>query len=108
MCKLVITDEDKLQSWETLINAVDKSDIPIKFVNSVIIEFKEPVDGEQSVDMNIVKLRDYMQEHQIEQWLQEIMDEHDDNIKAIHFYLNIQHVAKVVQGQTDILLGGTK
>ena len=39
---------------------------------------------------------------------EEVFKEHNNNIKSVHFYVDVNHVAEVVQQQTDILLKGTR
>lgn len=107
--KLVISDEDKLESWETLINSVDKSDVPIQFVNGVNLVFKEPVDGEDEQRIDVQLMREHgWQDDELEQIVQHILAEQSDNIVTIHLYLDVEHVAEVVQYQTNRLLEGFK
>lgn len=105
--KLVISDEDKLESWETLINTVDKSDVPMQFVNGVNLVFINEVDGDDEQDIDIQELREHgWINEELDRLVQAILDEHAGNIKTIHLYLDVEHVAEVVQFQTNKLLEG--
>lgn len=105
--KLVISDEDKLESWEALINTVDKSDVPIQFVNSINLVFVTEVRGvhEQTVDVQDLRKHGWINE-ELDVLVQALFKEHEDNIKTIHLYLDVEHVAEVVQYQTNKLLEG--
>jgi len=106
--KLVISDEDKLDSWEALINTIDKTDIPIRFVRNVNIIFNVSVDGDDEQDINIQKLRTHgWDDHELEEIVDQVLKENHNNIKTVHFYLDVQHVAEVVQQQTNMFLEGT-
>lgn len=107
--KLVISDEDKLESWETLINTVDKSDVPIQFVNGINLVFHKAIGGELEQDMDIQLLREHgWQNSEIEEIVQQVLVENQSNIKTIHLYLDVEHVAEVVQNQTNKMLEGIK
>ena len=107
--KLVISDEDILESWETLINTVDKTDIPIEFVRTVNLMFHTPVDEISEQDIDIQRLRNNgWEDSDIEEIVEQIFREHHNNIKSVHFFLDIKHIAGVVQHQTNILLKDTK
>jgi len=106
--KLVISDEEKLDSWEALINTVDKTDIPIRFVRNINIIFHTAVENANEQDINVQELRgNGWEDLQLEEIVEEVFKEHHNNIKTIHFYLDVQHVAEVVQNQTNKLLKGT-
>jgi len=107
--KLVLSDEERLDSWETLIDAVDKTDIPIKFVRNINIVFHTPVENKDDQDINIHQLRDNgWDDDSLDEIVEQMFKEHHNNIKTVHFYLDVKHVAEVVQQQTNTLLEGTK
>ena len=105
--KLVISDEDKLDSWETLINSIDKSNIPVEFINDINIIFRVPIDGNNEQNVSIRTFREHgWQDPEIETIIQQTLKEYENNIKTIHFYLDVKHVAHFVQQQTNIILKG--
>jgi len=107
--QLIISDDERLDSWETLINTVDKTDIPIEFVRNINIVFKTPIDNVNEQDINVHDLRDNgWDDEQLDEIVEEVFREHHNNIKSVHFYLDVEHVATVVQQQTNLLLEGTQ
>jgi len=50
-------EDERLDDWETLINTVDKTDIPIEFVRNINIIFHTPVDNVDEQDINIKRYR---------------------------------------------------
>ncbi len=109
LMKLVISDEEKLDSWEALINTVDKTDIPIRFVRNINIVYHSAVDNVDEQDINVQQLRgNGWNDPELEEIVEQVFKEQHNNIKTVHFYLDVQHVAEVVQQQTNTLLEGTK
>jgi hypothetical protein len=107
--KLDISDDERLDGWEALINTVDKTNIPIEFVRNINILFHTPVDNVDEQDINIQRFRqEGFDDIGLEQIVEEVFKEHNNNIKSVHFYLDVNHVAEVVQQETDILLKGMK
>ena len=102
-----MTDDEKLDDWETLIDTIDKTDIPIEFVRNINIMFYTPVDNVDEQDINIQRFRkEGFDDPGLEEIVQEVFNEHQNNIKSVHFYVDVSHVAEVVQLQTNILLKG--
>jgi hypothetical protein len=102
--KLVRND---LENWEELINAVDKSDIPIEFVNRILIKLVSPINGEDSREIDVKQFRsDGYEDESINEIIKETCSEHYNNIKSMQFYLDVEYVASTVQKQTDKLLAG--
>ena len=107
--QLDISDDERLDSWETLINAIDKTDIPIEFVRTINILFHTPVNNANEQDINIQRYRrEGWDDNGLNEIVEEVFKEHNNNIKSVHFYVDVNHVAEVVQQQTDILLKGTR
>ena len=57
--RLVQSDKDFLDQWEALISTVDKTDIPIRFVRDINLEFHTPVDGVEEQIINIAEILDH-------------------------------------------------
>jgi len=107
--KLIISDEARLDKWEMLIETIDKSDIPIEFVNNLNITFKEEVEGRVQLDVEVQKLRNHgWTDEDIEEIIQQVITENHNNIQSIYFFLDVEHVADVVQRQTDKILKDAK
>ena len=104
-----ISEDERLNKWETLINTVDKTDIPIRFVRNINILFNTPVDNVDEQDIDITRYRsEGWDDTGLDEIVTEVFKEHQNNIKSVHFYVDIKHVARVVQQHTDILLGNMK
>lgn len=96
---------NNLDAWEELINGVDKSDIPIEFVKSIDIKLVEPVEGRLEIHINIEELLEQGYHYaEIDDITKHIIEELDDNIKTMNFFLDIEEVANTIQSQTNILL----
>lgn len=107
--KLIISDEARLDKWEMLIETIDKSDIPIEFVNNLNITFKEEVEGRVQLDVEVQKLRNHgWTDEDIEEIIQQVITENHNNIQSVYFFLDVEHVADVVQRQTDKILKDAK
>lgn len=107
--KVVLSDEDRIKSWELLIDAADKTDIPIEFVQCINLEFHEPVRGETIQDIDLRSMREHgFSDPELEEIMSQVMLEHNDNIKSVNFYLNVEYIAELVERHTKHLLGGTK
>ena len=107
--KLDISEDERLDSWEALIETVDKTDIPIEFVRNINILFNTPINNADEQDIDINRYRNEgWDDNGLDEIVEEVFKEHHNNIKSVHFYVDIMHVAKVVQQHTDILLGNMK
>lgn len=107
--KIVLSDEDRRKSWELLIDAADKTDIPIEFVQGINLEFHKPVKDELTQDIDIRLMREHgFSDSELEEIMNQVMLEHNENIKSVNFYLDVEHIAELVERHTKHLLGGAK
>jgi hypothetical protein len=98
-------EDDMLDDWENLIDSIEKTDIPIKFVRNINILFHSPVDNVDEQDIDIARFRtEGWDDTGLDQIVEEVFKEHHNNIKSVHFYVDVKHVSEVVQQQTDLLL----
>ena len=103
--QVIISDDDRIRSWELLIDTVEKTDIPIEVVNGISLVFHEPVDGLEEQDIDFREFRaDGFTDEDIEQIVHHIMSEYPGNIKTINFFLNVEYIAEIVQNQTNLIL----
>ena len=91
--------------WSALLDTVDKTDIPMKFVRGVDISYKDPIDGRDADHVDLHDLREKgwnnkMINDLVDAWL----DHEINNIKTINFIIDIDHIAKVAQLHTDTYL----
>lgn len=102
-----LSDDERLDSWESLIDTIDKTDIPIRFVQKINIVFHTPVENADEQDINIDQLRkNGWTEDSLNEIVEQVFKEHLNNVRSVNFYLDVKHVADVVQQQTNILLEG--
>lgn len=107
--KVVLSGEDRLRSWELLIDTVDKTDIPIEVVHGINLVFNNPVDGEDERDIDLRQLRRHgFSNDDLEAIMQQVMIDFKDNIKTVNFYLNVEYIADLIEKQTNQLLKGVK
>ncbi|RLC08517.1 MAG: hypothetical protein DRI24_23255 [Deltaproteobacteria bacterium] len=98
--------EEYLEQWETLINSVDKTDIPIRFVNRIIFDSSDYDIGTQTdiatnqLDIAQMRANGYPDDV-IQEIINEIMKEIQDLSGTMDFLLNVPEVARVAQEETD-------
>ena len=91
--------------WESLINGVDKSNIPIEFINIISLQLYTPVDGSETQDINVKDLRVRgFSDIEIEVVVRDTINNFKNNIESMHFYVDIDYVASTVQHQTNLIL----
>jgi len=106
---LNVSEDERLDGWETLIDGIEKTDIPIEFVRTINILFHTPVDNVDEQDINVQRFRkEGWDDNGLNQIVEEVFKEHTNNIKSVHFFVDVEHVAEVVQRETNILLKGMK
>lgn len=109
MRKVVFAVDDPLSDWESIIDAVDKSIIPLEFVNSVNIEFTTPVNGEHHKNIDVFEFRLHgWSNPDIEEIIQTVIAENSKNIKLVGFMMDIKGIAHTAQLQTDTILREVK
>ena len=97
--KISISVKDK---WEKILLDVDKPEVPIQVLERMIIKL---VDGSK-INIDIVALlAEGGDPEVIEEHLQTRLNDLDNVIEDIDFFVNIDMVAQTVQPETDRLLG---
>ena len=99
------TDE-YLTGWEDLIETVDKTEIPIRFVNRICFDSDqfstEAIDSMPGNQLDIATLRDQgYPDDVIQEIINEIIKEIAQFSGTMDFFLNIPEVARVAQEVTD-------
>jgi hypothetical protein len=91
---------DKKQ-WESLLRGVDKPDVPISFLECLIVNLN---DGTQvKIDIRLM-LEEGADPLELELHINERLDSLDHIIQDVDFYINVDEVRKTVQPATDQLL----
>lgn len=95
-------NDDFIKKWEHIIADVTKTDVPLECIKKVVIKF---VGGKQRT-INIHTLQSQgMAIEEVEVAINRILTENDHDIRDIDFVVDIDSVAKLVQPETDKLLG---
>jgi hypothetical protein len=93
---------DFIKKWEHILEDVEKQKIPVEFIKKLIIKLH----GKRQQTINIAKLLDQgLIPEQVEDAVSRKLNEMDAEIIGVEFILNVENVAKVVQPETDKLLG---
>lgn len=89
------------QNWQNIIKDVDKDNVPIRLLQSMTVNL---VDG-TTININVKDLLNEGNDPDvIEKALNKKLDELDNYIKDIDFYINLDAVADAVQPITDQIL----
>jgi hypothetical protein len=89
------------QKWEHIVEEVDKVRIPVEFIKKLVIK----LDGRRQRTINIKSLfKQGLDGDEIEVAIIRKLEEHDHEMVAIEFILDIEGIAETVQPKTDELL----
>lgn len=93
---------DFLEQWEHIIADVTKTDVPLDCIKKVVIK----LNGGRQKTINIHKLlAQGLELEEIELMLTRCFTEQDSQIRDVEFVVDINAVAKIVQPETDKILG---
>jgi hypothetical protein len=93
---------DYLDQWEHILADVVKTDVPLECIKKVVIK----LDGGKQKTINVhTLLKQGMELEEIEVMLTRFFNENDHQIRDVDFVVDINSVAKIVQPETDKLLG---
>jgi len=95
-------DRDFLDKWEHIINDVSKTDVPLECIKKIVIKLR----GGRQRTVNLHTLqRQGLSLEEIEPIINRTFAELDSEIVDVDFIVDIGSVAKIVQPETDKLLG---
>ena len=95
-------DDDFLNQWELILADVTKTDVPLECIKKVIVKLA----GGRQKTINVhTLLKQGLQLEEVESMLTRYFEEHDHEIRDVDFVVDITAVAKIVQPETDKLLG---
>lgn len=95
-------DRDFLDKWEHIIQDVTKTDVPLECIKKVVIKLR----GGRQRTVNLHTLqRQGLSLEEIEPIINRTFTELDSEIVDVDFVVDINSVAKIVQPETDKLLG---
>lgn len=100
-------DRETLQAWEDLIEAAEKSNIPMKFISRLTLYFIDVDIKPQDIDVRELR-RQGWEDEKIEMFIGTIIKQADSTVYSIEFLVDVENVAHEVQNQTEKLLGNIK
>jgi hypothetical protein len=93
---------DFLDQWEHILADVVKTDVPLECIKKVVIKL---AGGKQKTINVHTLLKQGMELEEVEVMLTRFFNENDHQIRDVDFVVDIGSVAKIVQPETDKLLG---
>ena len=95
-------NDDFLAKWEHILADVSKTDIPLECIKKVVIKFKGG--RQQTINLHTLQ-KQGLELEDIETLLNRTFAEQSDLIRDVDFVVDVGSVAKLVQPETDKLLG---
>jgi len=95
-------NDDFLAKWEHILADVNKTDVPLECIKKVVIKFKGG--RQQTINLHTLQKQGLDLEG-IETLLNRTFTEQHDLIHDVDFVVDVGSVAKLVQPETDKLLG---
>jgi len=92
-----------IQDWERLLEEVEKHKIPVEFLQKLVLRLKERKQKTINIDKFI---KQGLDTETVEIIVSKLLEEHEEEIQAIDFILNVERIAEAVQPETDKLLSG--
>jgi len=96
------SNDDFLTQWENIIAGVNKTDVPLECIKKVVIKLAQ---GRQKTLNVHAMLKQGLDLEDVEQILTRYFQENDHQIRDVDFVVDVNSVAKIVQPETDKLLG---
>lgn len=95
-----------MQKWEDLFEDVEYTDIPLEYVQRMVIHFRN---GEK-IDLRIKELveENNLDYTRLEKQLDSKLERVEDQVKFVDWHLDSKKAADVVQDATDKILGDIK
>jgi len=95
----MISDQEHLREWEELIDAADKTNIPMQFIGRIFVYLE---DNPEPETINITKLK---QDHDLEHLENEVNNIlKTRRVRALDFALDVDAVATAAQEHTEKIL----
>jgi hypothetical protein len=95
-------DRDFLEKWEHIIQDVNKTDVPLECIKKIVIKLHNK--RQKTNNLHTLK-RQGLSLEEIEPIINRTFSELDSEIADVDFVVDIDSVAKIVQPETDKLLG---
>ena len=98
----MLHNDDFLAKWEHILADVNKTDVPLECIKKVVIKFKGG--RQQTINLHTLQ-KQGLDLEAIETLLNRTFAEQNDEIRDVDFVVDVGSVAKLVQPETDKLLG---
>lgn len=95
--------KQQLEQWEELIDAVDKTNIPVSLINRVVINFTDESIPSKNINVQEFRRQGYTDD-EIEEIIAEIIHESNSSVYALDFFVDVESVASEVQKETKKIL----
>lgn len=99
----MLADRQYLRQWEELIDAVDKTNIPVSFINRVILNFTDRDLESKTIDVRAFRKQGFSND-EIEDIISQIILDSGSKVYAMEFFVDVENVAIEVQKETEKLL----
>ena len=87
-----------LNRWETIIEGVDITNIPVEYIDHLVVH----TIGNQEIVVSVVELlQQGIPPEDLEIALEERMEEFEDEIVSVDYILNIRKISTDIQSTTD-------
>jgi uncharacterized protein YeeX (DUF496 family) len=95
-------NDDILSQWESIVTEVHKTDVPLECIRKMV--FKLNNRRQKTVNIHALK-RQGLGFDEIESIITRMFNDFDSDICDVDFVIDIASVAKIVQPETDRILG---
>ena len=87
-----------LNKWETIIEGVDITNIPVEYIDHLVVHTK----GKQEIVVSVIELlQGGIAPADLEIALEDKMEEFEDEIVSVDYILNIRKISTDIQSTTD-------
>lgn len=83
-------DQDKDQEWEDILGEIELSYLPIEYLKNILVTFNNGTVW----DIDVASSRRNQSQEDIETSLDQLFEEHEDEIESIDFRLDLEKVKK--------------
>ena len=98
----MLPNNDFVAQWEHILADVNKTDVPLECIKKVLIKL---TGGRQKTINLHTLLKQGMDLAEIESMLTRFLTDHEREIRDVDFVIDVASVAKLVQPETDKILG---
>ena len=101
----MLLNDNFLESWERIVNDVDKEHCPLSCVKKVV--FRTNTRRQKTINLKTLRNQGF-DDDSIEAAVSQFITENEDVILSMELVLDVEAVAEIIQPHTDNLLKGIK